>query len=110
MNKLPVALLCLLLAITASAAHAAPLRTLVVAPAGDDAADGIAHPWRTLQRAAGGGRAGDLVVVRAGRYAGFDLRRSGTATDPIVFRAEPSVVVDAPNPGTTSHGINLEGA
>ena len=110
MKRLRVALVCLLLAITASAADAAPLRTLVVAPDGDDTADGITRPWRTLQRAAGGVRAGDLVIVRAGHYAGFDLRRSGTATDSIVFRADPGVVVDAPNPVTTSHGINLEGA
>src|SRR5688572_26741980 len=99
MNRLPVALLCLLLVVVASAAaHATPLRTLVVAPDGDDAADGVTSPWRTLQRAASGVRAGDLVVVRAGHYAGFDLRQSGTATDPIVFRAERGVVVDAPNP------------
>jgi hypothetical protein len=110
MKRWRVALLCPLLVVAASAAQATPLRTLVVAPDGDDTADGITRPWRTLQRAAGGVRAGDLVIVRAGHYAGFDLRRSGTPTDPIVFRADPGVVVDAPNPVTTSHGINLEGA
>jgi hypothetical protein len=111
MNRLAAAFLCLLLIITATPpANAAILRTLVVAPDGDDAADGVTQPWRTLQRAAGAVRAGDLVIVRAGRYAGFDLRRSGTAADPIVFRADPGVVIDVPNPVRTSDGINLEGA
>ena len=109
MNRLSAALLGLLLTV-ALPAHAAPLRTLNVAPDGNDAADGTTQPWRTLQRAADGARAGDLVIVHAGRYAGFDLRRSGTAADPIVFRADPGVIVDAPNPVRTSDGINLEGA
>jgi hypothetical protein len=88
-----------------------PLRTFFVDGGGDDAADGsVARPWRTLQRAAAAVRAGDLVIVRAGRYAGFDLRADGTAVDPIVFRAEPGTVVDVPNPVTPMHGINLEGA
>ena len=32
-----------------------------------------AQPWRTLQHAANTVQAGDLVIVRAGTYAGFDL-------------------------------------
>ena len=39
----------------------------------------------------------------------MDLWTSGTATDPIVFQADPGVVVNAPNP-RTADGINLEGA
>jgi hypothetical protein len=91
-------------------AAAAPLRTFYVDPAGNDTAAGsIASPWRTLQKAANTVRAGDLVIVRAGRYAGLYLTTSGTAIDPIVFRAEPGAIVDAQNP-TTPDGINLEGA
>jgi hypothetical protein len=111
MNGLRIAIVVMLLVLAvALAAQATPLRTLVVAPDGNDGADGVTAPFRTLQRAANVARAGDLVVVRAGTYAGFDLRMSGTPSDPIVFRADAGVVVNAPNPVTTAHGINLEGA
>ena len=91
-------------------ARGATLRTFYVAPTGSDAAVGSsASPWRTLQKAANTVQAGDLVIVRVGAYAGFDLWTSGTAADPIVFSAEPGAVVNAPNP-RTSDGINLEGA
>ncbi|HEY8505387.1 MAG TPA: FG-GAP-like repeat-containing protein [Gemmataceae bacterium] len=84
--------------------------TYYVAPGGSDAADGSASaPWATLQRAADAVAAGDTVIVRAGTYAGFDLSADGTAAAPITFRAEPGVVVNAPNPRTPD-GINLEGA
>jgi len=97
-------------ALLAPALAAAPLRTFYVDPAGNDAAAGsITSPWRTLQKAANTVRAGDLVVVRAGHYAGLYLTTSGTATDPITFRADPGAIVDAQNP-TTPDGINLEGA
>jgi hypothetical protein len=97
--------------LAAATADAAPLRTLYVSPTGNDAADGGAiTPWRTLQRAANLVRAGDLVIVRAGHYAGFNLTTSGTAANPIVFQADPGVIVDSPNPVRTQDGINLEGA
>jgi hypothetical protein len=96
--------------LAAVAADALPLRTFSVDPAGDDAADGsAARPWRTLQHAADTVRAGDLVVVRTGRYAGFHLETSGTAVNPITFRAEPGAIVDTRNP-VTPDGLNLEGA
>jgi Right handed beta helix region len=106
-----ISLLLAAIVLFAGAAHAAPLRTLYVAPTGSDSADGGAiTPWRTLQRAANLVRAGDLVIVRSGHYAGFNLTTSGTAANPIVFSADPGVVVDSPNPGRTQDGINLEGA
>lgn len=72
-------------------AGAAPLRTFYVDPAGNDSAAGSSvSPWRTLQKAANTVRAGDLVIVRAGHYAGLYLTTSGTATDPITFRAIPA--------------------
>lgn len=87
------------------------LRTFYVDPAGNDGAAGnIAAPWRTLQHAANVVQAGDRVIVRAGHYAGFDLRTSGTSVNPIEFVADPGVFVDTPNPVTPNHGINLEGA
>ncbi len=95
---------------SASSIDAAPLRTFYVDPAGSDSAAGsITSPWRTLQKAANTVRAGDLVIVRAGHYAGLYLTTSGTATDPITFRADPGAIVDTQNP-TTPDGINLEGA
>jgi len=95
---------------SAAGSAAAPLRTFYVDPAGNDSAAGsITSPWRTLQKAANTVRAGDLVIVRAGHYAGLYLTTSGTATDPITFRADPGAIVDTQNP-TTPDGINLEGA
>jgi hypothetical protein len=55
-------------------------------------------------------RAGDQVIVRPGSYAGFNLTTSGTTANPIVFSADPGVIVNAPNPVRTQDGINLEGA
>ena len=110
-SLLLTSLLLAAIVVSAGTAHAAPLRTLYVAPTGSDSADGGAiTPWRTLQRAANLVRAGDLVIVRAGHYAGFNLTTSGTAANPIVFKADPGVVVDSPNPVRTQDGINLEGA
>ena len=105
----------LLLAAALLAGAAAPavaqLRTFYVDPSGIDGNPGTAAaPWRTLQHAADTVRAGDLVVVRAGRYAGFQLEFSGTSANPIEFRGEAGAIVDAPNPVRGQHGINLEGA
>jgi hypothetical protein len=81
-----------------------------VAPSGSDTASGAsASPWRTLQKAANTVRAGDTVIVRAGTYAGMDLWTSGAAGAPIVFSAEPGVVVNTRN-ARTPDGLNLEGA
>ncbi len=81
-------------------------------PAGDDANPGTeALPWATLQHAADTVQPGDTVLVRTGAYAGAHFTTSGTATEPIVFRAypgeEPEVVADN---GVTPDGLNLEGA
>jgi Protein of unknown function (DUF1565) len=101
----------LAVALLVAASDAAPLRTLYVATTGNDSADGsAAAPWRTQQRAANLVRAGDQVIVRAGHYAGFNLTTSGTAANPILFSADPGVIVDTPNPVRTQDGINLEGA
>ena len=80
-----------------------------VAATGNDSADGTASaPWRTLQHAADRVVAGEKVHVLAGRYAGFQLTRSGTAGRPIMFHGEAGAVIDSPHPG--EDGINLEGA
>jgi parallel beta-helix repeat protein len=86
------------------------LATYYVATSGSNSGDGSAgSPWLTLQHAAGRVSAGDQVIVHPGNYAGFDLRRDGTATNPIRFSAEPGVVIDSEN-SRTPDGINLEGA
>jgi len=66
------------------------LRTFYVAPTGNDASSGsMAQPWRTIQKAANQAVAGDLIYVRAGTYAPFSMRRSGTAVNPIIFAGYP---------------------
>lgn len=81
-----------------------------VSTAGNDLANGSAgSPWKTLQRAADLVTAGDIVNVLAGEYAGLDLFTSGTAANPITFRAQPGVSITSPNQRTPD-GINLEGA
>jgi hypothetical protein len=87
------------------------LRTFYVATTGNNGNGGTsAAPWQTLQHAANTVQAGDLVIVRAGTYTGFELETSGTQANPIEFRAEPGVTVNVPNPVRGQHGINLEGA
>jgi parallel beta-helix repeat protein len=82
-----------------------------VSPNGNDAASGSASsPWRTLQKAANTARAGDVVLVADGTYAGFQVTADGTASARIVFRATGSAaLVNSPNSKTPDH-INLEGA
>jgi hypothetical protein len=81
-----------------------------VAPNGSDTAAGSStSPWLTLQHAANVVGAGDLVTVRAGNYVGFNLTKSGSATAPIEFDADPGVTIFQRN-ATTPDGINLENA
>lgn len=89
------------------------LSRFTVAPTGNDTALGTdAAPWKTLQRAANVVGPGDIVTVRAGTYTGFvmgwDDPQGGTAEAPIVFRADPNVVIATRN-NKTPDGINLEG-
>jgi hypothetical protein len=79
---------------------------------GDDSLDGLtqATAWATLGHAADVVNPGDTVHVLDGSYQGFDLRRSGTAGNPITFvAASPQVLVTADNPDTPD-GINVEDA
>jgi hypothetical protein len=88
--------------------------TYYVSPDGNDTAAGTeGAPFRTIQRTASLVEAGDTVVVRAGAYAGFqlgwDFPQSGTASQPITFRADPGAVIKSRN-GETPDAINLEGS
>jgi len=73
------------------------LRTLYVSPGGNDSGSGtVGSPFRTVQRAADLAQAGDLILVRPGVYReSVTMARSGTASQPIVFRGDgPGVVLD----------------
>lgn len=81
-----------------------------VSTTGDDMGLGsTADPWRTLQKAADTVSPGDTVAVQPGQYTGFDLQTSGMVDNPIIFQAQPGVVINTPN-SRTPDGINLEGA
>ena len=79
---------------------------------GSDGASGLsaAAAWATLNHAAGLVNPGDTVHVLDGSYQGFDLRRSGTAANPITFQAEGSNAQITADNGTTPDGINVENA
>src|SRR5688572_10857822 len=85
--------------------------TYYVSPSGNNSSDGlsVATPWLTLQHASNTVVAGDSVIVLPGTYSGFYQTTSGTAGQPIVFSAQPGVLINLPN-ATTNDGINLEGA
>ncbi len=74
------------------------LRTLYVAPNGDDGNAGTdpAFPLRTIQRAADLSQAGDLISIQAGVYReSVTVPTSGTSTQPVVFRGNgPGVILD----------------
>lgn len=62
--------------------------TYYVSANGSDRNDGSeAKPWRSLQRAANRVRAGDVVLVRDGRYQPFHIGTSGKRDKRIEFRA-----------------------
>jgi len=72
-------------------ARGKPKRILHVSPRGSDGASGSEdRPWRTLTGAATKVKAGDLVLVHAGEYAGLRVQyRRGSWDHPIVFKAAP---------------------
>ncbi|MBX2816084.1 MAG: right-handed parallel beta-helix repeat-containing protein [Saprospiraceae bacterium] len=80
---------------------------------GNDLNTGLSDPeaFLTIQTAVDLVAAGDTVIVRAGSYAGFDLRGvDGTAASPIVFLAPArDVIIDSRGP-IRQDGINIENA
>lgn len=81
-------------------------------PGGADGDDGLtpATAWATLQKAADTVAAGDTVHVADGNYAGFDLRTSGSAGNPITFLADGTGASITSDNGVTPDGINIENA
>lgn len=73
------------------------LRTLFVAPWGDDGNPGTdpGAPLATIQEAADRAQPGDLVSIAPGVYREeVTVPTSGTASQPIVFRGEPGAILD----------------
>ncbi|MGZ8822311.1 MAG: right-handed parallel beta-helix repeat-containing protein [Aeromicrobium sp.] len=69
----------------------APPNSFHVSTSGNDSNPGSQQaPWRTLQKAANSVPAGGTVVVHSGTYEGFTMSRSGSSTQPIVFRGAAS--------------------
>jgi hypothetical protein len=84
-------------------------------PAGNDGNPGTSsRPYRTLQQAAAGVNPGDVVIARNGIYTGgpivLEIRRSGTAANPIVFQAENQwgAVIDGRS-NSSGTGIKISG-
>jgi hypothetical protein len=88
------------------------LSTYFVATTGSDSNAGTSSsPFLTLQHAADVVKAGDLVDVMAGNYAGFvmgwDAPQSGTASAQITFKGEAGATITSRNVHTAD-GIDLE--
>lgn len=83
-----------------------------VSPNGNDANSGrsLLLAFRTLQRSANVVNPGDTVLISDSTYAGFDLRRSGTSVNPIVYLANSQNVIINRRNGVTPDGINIENA
>jgi hypothetical protein len=92
------------------------LRRLYVAPGGSDAPQNPGTspgaPLRTIQRAADLAQAGDLVLISPGVYReSVSVPRSGTASQPIVFRGNGAgAVLDGAEAGLVTGGAWAPGA
>ena len=98
--------LSMLNALTPTAVHAQIVCTYFVATTGNDANNGTSDTtaFRTIQKAADSVVAGNVVCVRAGTYAGFQVNQKGTAgnTSFIVFKPFPGDTVILNDKGATT--------
>lgn len=86
--------------------------TYHVAASGSNGNSGLSPiaAWATIQHGANTAVAGDTVLVHNGSYQGFAaMDHSGLAADPIVFFAEPGVLITSPCSYNNLDGINVEG-
>ena len=85
--------------------------TYFVSNIGKDSNNGLSEnsAFKTLQHAADKVSQGDSVIALSGTYTGFDIRTSGTSSQPIVFKAKDSVTINQHN-YKTNDGINIENA
>lgn len=86
---------------------------------GNDAFPGSAtQPWKTLKKASLAVAAGDTVIVRPGRYMdstatterAFNPTKTGTASAPITFRADPplAAVLVAPSSSVAAWSVDYK--
>src|SRR3954471_1747512 len=98
-------------ALAVAGASAAWATEYVVSPTGADSASGLAGaPWKTLQKAFDKVKAGDLVTVEDGTYAGFACDSvSGTATSRITFlsRNRFGAKITSPTAGSAQDFVQL---
>jgi parallel beta-helix repeat protein len=82
-----------------------------VSPSGNDNNAGTQQsPWQTLQHAADSVVAGDTVDALPGDYSGFNITKSGTASAPITFSAQPGAIINSPlSSSGVYYGINSSG-
>ena len=84
------------------------IRTLYVAISGNDTNPGTnpGAPLRTIQRAATLSQAGDLILIEPGVYReSVSVPRSGTASQPIVFRGNGGGVILDGSDETIENGV-----
>lgn len=86
--------------------------TYYVSNSGSNSNNGLTPQtaFATLQYAVSVVTAGDSVLVLEGNYVGFDIRKNGTQTHPIVFSAIGNNVVINERNSVTPDGINIENA
>lgn len=89
------------------------LRTLYVSPTGNDINDGSIDKPLTLSKAAQLAIAGDVIVLKSGTYSpgsSIMVANSGTAANPIVFRAEvkDGAIIDG-NASSTPNATDRQG-
>lgn len=106
-----VAVAVIAVSLVAGSAHAA---TYYVATTGSDGANGaIATPFRTLTKAAGVARPGDVVNVRGGVYLQTaQISAQGTAAARILIRSNPgeTAIFDGTGTGRNANVITLSRA
>ncbi len=96
LKRLSITLLFILTSIVGASPITAQGNIYYVATNGIDAPGRgtAALPWRTIQYAAGQVQAGDTVLVNPGTYTGgITVDTSGTASEPITFRANGAGVI-----------------
>jgi parallel beta-helix repeat protein len=78
-----------------------------VATNGSDSNNGSqAAPFKSIQKAVDIVRAGDTVIIRAGRHQSFTIRgKNGSAGAPITFRGEPGAIVDRHPKGPAGYWV-----
>jgi hypothetical protein len=75
----------------------------------DSNAGGIGQPFRTIQRAAQVMVPGDVCVIRGGTYREMVTPSSGTAAQPIVYRAYPGETVTISGCDLVTGWVQLSG-